>query len=860
MADKGQSWIGRTVAQYEILDKLGGGGMGVVYKARDLRLGRLAALKFLPAHLDTENDRRRFLNEARAASSLDHPNICTVYEIGETGDGEDGIFIAMACYEGETLRQKIQRGILKIEEAIDYTIQIAAGLASAHAHGIIHRDIKPANLMITRNDQVKILDFGVAKLASETRLTQSGAVVGTTAYMSPEQLLGEPVDHRTDIWSLGVVLYQMLSGRLPFEREDERACTYAILHMAPRPIGDVRPDVPPQLEWILGKTLQKSPADRYQNVNEIPVDLRALLHPGSRPGLATGTTLVSIPRPSRPVRPVSAFARKRLAAAVALTVIGIAGLLGFAAARQTGERVPTFKVLTHERGTLNRARFTSDGQTILFGASWNGDPFRVFQARLGSPVSSPIELPPADLLAVSSKGELAISLDHSFVRISRLGVGTLARAPLLGGGARRILEGIADADWAPDGSGLAVVRTGPGEQLEYPIGKVLHQAGGHISRVRFSHDGTRIAFVEHLDANRSGSVAVVELRTGEVRRLSEGWQSLQGLAWSPSGDEVWFTGRRDWNVVLAAVRLDGHERTLLSFPADVALLDVAADGRALLARQEETYETKVLQPGEAKERDASWLDGAFPADMSDDGKMLLLSHRGEGSGPYYSVYLRDVDKTSSVLLGEGTAQALSPDGRWAVSIIRGARSRVLLLPTGTGSARSRELGMRVLTAGFFPDGHRLALSAREAGRQTRCYVLDMANGALRPVTPEGISCTATQSPVSPDGKLIVGMGDRSAALYPVDGGLPRKIPYDPAGWLMRWDDTGQALFMFRQADWQIHRLEIATGRQKLWKQIELADRTGVQRLWRTHVTPDGRTYAYYAQRKLSKLYLVEGLE
>jgi len=862
MTDRGRSWIGRTVAQYEILDKLGAGGMGIVYKARDLRLGRLAALKFLPAHLDSQNDRRRFLNEARAASSLDHPNICTVYEIGEIGDGEGGIFIAMTCYDGETLKQRLQRGTLKIEEAIGYTIQIAAGLASAHAQGIIHRDIKPANLMVTRDGQVKILDFGVAKLASETGLTQSGAVVGTTAYMSPEQILGEAVDHRTDIWSLGVVLYEMLAGRLPFQREDERAFAHAILHTQPRPIGSMRQDVPPQLEWILGKALQKEPADRYQNVNEIPVDLRALLHSM----LATGTTVVTVPRPSKPARPVSASARKRLAAALGLTMIAIAGLLGFAAARQTGKRTPTFKVLTYERGTLNRARFAPDGQTIVFGASWNGDPFRVFQTRLGSPVSSPIELPPADLIAVSRTGELAISVDHEFpMFFSHQGRGTLARAPLLGGGARRLLESIADADWSPDGSGLAVVRTGPGERLEYPIGKVLHQIAGHISSVRFSHDGTRIAFLEHPNVSDwSGSMVVVDLRTGKSKRLSEGWLSLRGLAWSPSGDEIWFTGSREWSTTLAAVGLDGRERTLLSFPADVALLDIAADGRALLVRHEGIAETKVLQPGEVRERDVSWLDREFPVDISDDGKTLLLSHRGEGSGPSNSIYLRDLDGTS-VLLGEGSAQTISPDGQRVAAIVYGQGSRILLLPTGAGSTLAREVRMRVVSAGFFPDGHRLALTGREPGQPSRCYVLDMANGAWRPVTPEGIFCGVSKTPVSPDGKLIVGLDRGSVSLYPIDGGPPRKLPYQSGEVFLRWDNAGQALFTAQQkkpgsSGWPIYRLDIATGRRELWKEIEPADRTGVQQVFRIHLTPDGRTFAYHIERTLSKLYLVEGLE
>jgi serine/threonine protein kinase len=208
--------IGQTISHYKILEKLGGGGMGVVYKAEDTKLKRLVALKFLPTELTHDEEAKvRFVHEAQAASALDHPNICNIHEIDETDDGR--IFICMAYYEGETLKEKIERGPLPIDQTLDLTLQIAQGLAKAHEHGITHRDIKPANVMITKDGIAKIVDFGLAKLAGQSRLTQTGSTLGTMAYMSPEQARAEVVDHRTDIWALGVVLYEMLTGQLPFK-------------------------------------------------------------------------------------------------------------------------------------------------------------------------------------------------------------------------------------------------------------------------------------------------------------------------------------------------------------------------------------------------------------------------------------------------------------------------------------------------------------------------------------------------------------------------------------------------------------------------------------------------------------------
>ena len=266
--------IGETISHYRIIAKLGEGGMGEVYQAEDTKLDRSVALKFLPAELTRNPEAKaRFVQEARAASALDHPNICTIYEVDETNEGR--LFIAMACYEGETLKERIARGPLPLDETFDIARQVAGGLAKAHERDIVHRDIKPANIFITHDGLVKILDFGVAKLKGLAQMTRTGTTLGTAAYMSPEQARGEDVDHRTDIWSLGVVLYEMVTGRRPFQGDYEQAVVYSILNTEPNAPSQLRKDIPRIIENITIKTLQKNREDRYENLQELLADLKA---------------------------------------------------------------------------------------------------------------------------------------------------------------------------------------------------------------------------------------------------------------------------------------------------------------------------------------------------------------------------------------------------------------------------------------------------------------------------------------------------------------------------------------------------------------------------------------------------------
>jgi len=266
--------IGQTISHYRIVEKLGEGGMGVVYKAEDLKLGRPVALKFLSSSIGDDKTRQRFVHEARAASALDHPNICAIHEIDETPEGQ--MFIVMPCYEGESLQAKIERGRLKLDEAVEIAIQVASGLAKAHEKGIIHRDIKPGNIFVTSDGLAKIVDFGLAKLSGRTKLTRTGTTPGTVSYMSPEQLRGGDIDHRSDIWALGVVLYEMVTGETPFRGDYEQAMSYSIMNEAPKPVRSLRPDVPVEVERLIEKTLSKNPNERYQKATELLAALQSV--------------------------------------------------------------------------------------------------------------------------------------------------------------------------------------------------------------------------------------------------------------------------------------------------------------------------------------------------------------------------------------------------------------------------------------------------------------------------------------------------------------------------------------------------------------------------------------------------------
>ncbi|HEY3204677.1 MAG TPA: protein kinase [Thermoanaerobaculia bacterium] len=852
---------GSRLGPYEILAPIGAGGMGEVYRAKDPRLKREVAIKVLPASFSQDADRlRRFEQEAEAAGGLNHPNITAVYDLG-TADGAP--YIVTELLEGETLRSRLGAGALSPRKAIDYAIQTAKGLAAAHEKGIVHRDLKPENLFLTKDGRVKILDFGLAKLKPEKEsgqtdlktvsATEPGVVLGTMGYMSPEQVRGKPADRRSDIFAFGTIFYEMLSGQRAFRGETAADTITAILTKEPPDLSQTNKDIHPGIDRIVRHCLEKNPEERFESARDVAFDLEALSGVSATGGMAAE---ISPAIRRRRILPLLA------GTAVLLLVIGAVYLAG----KKAGYvEPPSFRQLTFRRGTISFARFAPDGQTILYGSAWEGRPVEIFVSRSESPESRPFGLAGADILGISRSGEMALSLGRHIVGPFESS-GTLARMGVAGGGApREVLEDVEWADWPPDGGSLAVVRDVNGRnRLEFPIGKVLYETAGWISHPRVSPKGDLIAFLDHpVRGDDGGSVAVVD-RNGKKTTLPGAFETVQGLAWSPRG-EVWFTGARSGaNRALYASAVSGNPRLLARVTGILTLHDVTRDGRALMTHDTNRQEILARGPGLEKERDLSWLDWSQATDLTPDGKTLLFSESGEGGGPGYSVYVRKMDGSPAVRLGEGSAGGLSPDGKWALAAIRQATDpQLVLYPTGAGEPRfiPRE-GLRIQRPAWFPDGKRLAVTANEPGHGPRIFIWDIAGGKPRPLTPEGYRNLPRA--VSPDGKFIAVRGpDQKLYLYPTAGGEPTAVPGatpedTPAG----WSGDGRSLYVYRRRELPARTflLDVTTGEKRLWKELMPADSAGVTGIAPPIITPDGSFYAYSCLRTLSDLYLVEGLK
>jgi hypothetical protein len=856
---------------YEVLGLLGAGGMGEVYRARDARLRRDVALKVLHRSVSLDADHlERLDREARAAGGLNHPNIVAVFDVGV----ERGMpYVVSELLEGESLRERLDRGPLPYRKALDCGVQIAQALGAAHGKGIYHRDVKPANVFLTEDGRVKLLDFGLAKVRessfpggtddSTAEESRPGVIMGTAGYMAPEQVLGWRVDHRADLFALGAVLYEMFTGARAFQRDSAVETMNAVLKEDPVDPVQLNTSLPSPAAAVVQRCIEKNREERFQSARDLAFHLQQLSELAGAPSL-------------RDVAAARSGRRLLLPVVVAAVLAAVAALSIALRVRDT----PTFKQLTFSRGRIEGARFTADGQAVVYSEAREGDAFEVWRLGL-SEGPHPGSLGRAGQLLAASAGEIAFSVSRRFVIGERFS-GQMMVAPIGSGAPRERASGVEGADWDPSGTHLAVARStgaaGGQSWIEYPDGHEVYRAStpGSISSPRVSPDGRRIAFLEDSEGQGArGRVAVVDL-TGSQRRarfLTEEWSSVRGLAWSPSGREIWFTGAdaTQANRMLRAVDLEGNLRVLLQAPASFTLWDVAPDGGVLLTRDEERRTLVAAAPGEKGERDLSWFDSPGLAHLTADGRQVLFGDR-------FGAYLRPTAGSDPIHLPLEEKQwvdDLSPDGRWFLATVD-SRRRLVIQPKGAGE--SRPIGsydvVEYRGAWWFPDGRRILFTGRrDPDRDLRSFVQN--------VNPEGPPCVLTPEKtlglaISPDGEWVAATTPQQpASLWRVADALcgerARRPPplaaarvvlgSEPDDRPIAWTEDARSIWVFRrgQVPAEIHKAGIDVRRRELWKTVPL-DSAGVYSINQFRVTRDGSSYSFDFKRVLSQLYLVRNLE
>jgi len=869
---------GTRLGPYEILTPLGAGGMGEVYKARDARLERLVAVKVLPEHLAKSPEAlARFEREARAVAALNHPNITGIFDLGNA----DGVaFVAMELLEGESLRARLEGGPLPPKKAAELAIQLAQGLAAAHEKGVVHRDLKPDNLWITREGRLKILDFGLAKqlpgpgqgsdsymptaVVAAEQQTEKGMILGTLGYMSPEQVRGEAVDARADLFSLGVVLFEMLTGRRAFARDTASDTMAAILRDDPPELeGSSRP-IPLTLRRIIDHCLEKAPSQRFQDARDVAFALESLSSPEAAAPI------------SAPFAPQNRRAT-RIWAAVALVLLAAAGFGGWSF--RGAEARPTFKRLTFGKGTVDGARFAPGSRDVLFSARWNGEPPEVYSLNPAALEPRSLGVKGGTLLSVSSTGELALKMHPRLWASFELG--QLARVTP-GGGVRVIQESAFDSDWMPDGRQLALIGSGAGSSSATP-GMPLRQAvlefpGGHpvASEVvftwglRVSPRGDRLVCFEQPTYNRGdGSIVWVDL--SGARKAICAVKGFTGLAWGPAGDEVWYSEFKDGCSSLWAVTTSGRKRLLTRQAGLLELLDVAPDGRVLASLGLVMSGTMGMSPPDYRERDLSWNDASFAKDISPDGRRLLVGGGGGWSSDseHLPLYLRTPDGALPTHLGEADTARFMPDGQEVMTtLVVGGVPTLTLVPLGPGRARAfsvPELSM-AMDAEPLSDGRRVLITAVGA---KPFQLLDLSTAVRTPIGEPGMTSTAGARAVSSDGAWVllrrpspnpfesphIILSTRGAPSRDLRGIEVGEVP-------LRWDGAGTGIYVFNRDGFptRITRIEVATGKRTLVREITPTNPAGLPGIRSFAMTPDARHLAYNYVRKLSDLYLIEGLK
>lgn len=825
--------IGETISHYKILEKLGGGGMGVVYKAEDTNLNRNVALKFLPPELTSDPEaKKRFIHEAQAASSLEHPNICDIHDIAED-DGQ--LFIVMSCYDGGSLKDRIAKGVLKIEEAIEITMQVCQGLQKAHENGIIHRDIKPANIMLTKDGLAKIVDFGLAKLTGKSKLTKSGSTVGTAAYMSPEQARSEAVDARTDIWSLGVLLYEMITAHLPFRGDHEAALMYSIVHEEPQPIEKFRQDVPMELVHIIRRALEKEAENRYQNLSELIIELRRLKRDTSR--ISTGMYVVSSK---------TKLSAKTIVLISATAILFLAVLYGVykILLRPSGPFQATFTKQTDFAGAEGVPDISPDGKFILYSRDVERtNSVDLFLQRTGG--GNPINLT-KDSNGWNYMG--AFSPDGQWITFhsDRQGKCGLYVMGATGESLRRLADFGYSPSWSYDGKEIVVstvydmepaTKYNPsnGELWAIQVStgeKRLITKEGDAQLPSCSPHGYRIAYWGKPTESGRRGIVTIPYGGGEVMPVTTDSSINWNPAWSPDGEYLYFLSNRGGNLNVWRVAIDEKSGEVLGEPEAVTTPSAAVEDLRfsrnsnifIYINKETRYETYRLDFDPATER----INGMPVPVIQGTKKLQYIGPSPDGEWLAYAQMEPQEDLFVIRKDGSGMRQltndrfndrgpAWSPDGkRIAFFSNRSGKNEIWMVnEDGGGLQQITDLVKEVpVYPHWFPDGKRLAVLNFNDG-STR--IIDLGKPLpLREV--QTLPCQDTlikrffTNSVSADGNMLAGFVGTSVYIYNMK---TQKLQREakPGFWGLWLNDNRRFLYSSTGMDIRIYDMKTKKSRE-----------------------------------------------
>ena len=747
-------------------------------------------------------------------------------------------------------------------------VEITRGLVAAHAAGLVHRDMKPENIFLTRSGGAKILDFGVAKLVRDKTVTAGmstlpGVLLGTAGYLAPEQTTGGAVDRRADLFALGAIIFEMLTGERAFKREHTIDTLYAIRH---DPVADVRGrrhDTPPALADIVARLLQKEPDARFQTSADLLWALEQVAIGPSidRVAAAAGNTGVrAIDAPAPRVMPPGSWL---VAAAVAALILAaVVALWPSPAASQ-----PQYERLTYRLGIVENARFVPGSDDIAYSAAWSGDALHVFTTRSGALDSRPVLDEDAVLRDVGGDGRLLLGVGDDLT--------TLAVAPPTGRGHRELESGIVEASWAPGGSMALSRRANERSTIEYPAGQRIYDGNGVVMSMRVSPDGARIGFVEHPGPGDSRGAIVVVGRDGARRVLSEGWGDVNGLAWARDGRELYFSAApAGAGTSVRAVSLDGRVREVLTAPGAIALHDVNAAGQLLISR--DNPRTSIwMQDEDRPAEDVSWFDWGILSALSRDGQFMLVNEIGSGGGVEGALFLRPTNGDAAVRLGTGSGRDISPDGKWVVVV---SGEKLSLMPTGAGQtvALPNRQGLVYRDSQWLPDGEHISESVESPEEKKGLYIRTLADQTERFVTAD-IASRPIFSPVDDTAAFRDSSG--SLVLHSLSSGARRSIEAaDDSDRPIAWSDDGRYLFadtprvqrgatpdgrassvcQSEEPPVSLVRIDVRASRREVVRTVRSAASASAC-MGPLKVARDGAIVAYQTTELFSDLYLVRGV-